>query len=431
MCLERNGVRKNHWFDGDGSILKITISEGEVNSSFKVVPTTTYKDEEKAGKFIYAGVGNKPFGFFKNLTTLGIPTQRVNTNIISLNNGTLLALGEGGRPFRLNSENLEPIKEDDTLGGVLTDSMAYIAHPKVDPKDGNIYSIGKDSMNPKILHLYKSEPNEGKIILHNKIKFDSEALLNHDCCLAGDYLIVTLMPIKLNVLPMILKLKTFAECLTFDKNLPNKIAIIDKKTLNLVKTIEYSPSRFFYHYSNSFVENNVLNIDMVDYDSTIFNFSKFPIEYLNGFKDSKFNGELVRIKCDITEGKFISRDTIFKNCEFPVIDENDSGKKYEEIICLSSLDDKLYYNNYTKINLKTGKTLVKENNKTLYPNELNIINEKYLATVCYDAIKDKSELHILSRENLETISISELPYVFPMGFHGIWKDNASEMNKKI
>jgi len=105
--LERNGDWVHHPFDGDGMITSMHFRNGKVNLTNRFVRTKAWKEEEKAGKFLYRGVfGTKKSGLSIS-NAFDIRLKNIaNTHVVKLGD-ELLALWEAAEPHSLNPETLK------------------------------------------------------------------------------------------------------------------------------------------------------------------------------------------------------------------------------------------------------------------------------------------------------------------------------------
>ena len=131
-CLERDGYRVHHPFDGDGMIAAMHFCDGKVHLSNRFVRTEGWLAEEKAGKVLYRGVfgTQKPGGRLANAFDLRLKNI-ANTNVVRLGD-QLLALWEAAEPHALDPDSLET-RGLSRLDGVLKKGEAFSAHPRFDP----------------------------------------------------------------------------------------------------------------------------------------------------------------------------------------------------------------------------------------------------------------------------------------------------------
>jgi all-trans-8'-apo-beta-carotenal 15,15'-oxygenase len=413
---ERKGVRLNHWFDGDGAIVRLEFNNGEVLGSYKFIETKAYKEESKKGRFIYPNLGNTANTLWDKIRLSSYSANRANTNAFPVE-GKLLTLWEGGRPYSLDLETLDTIGEDN-LGGALKENMSYLAHPKMDPDSGEIYSIGQTYGDISGMNVYKSN-RRGDLIKWKNHKFNSQCMFIHDVCLAGDYIAFFVFPINLSLLPVLLRSKSVIDCLKYDPNSPSHLVILNKHDLSLVKTIKYN-AFFSFHYSNGYVDSQGnLIIDLVKYDD--FGVFKYT-ENLIKSETEMSQGRLVRFSIDVEKGSIKETVLYDKYCEFPIIDSNIVGKNYETLYMNYSESKDNLFHNICRYDINKDQMTRFNFGPNQYPSEAVYVKEaKSLLTVVYNADKDQSELYINDSNSLDPVSILELPEPIPLGFHGNWR----------
>src|SRR5579883_951520 len=200
--LERGGQRVKHWFDGDGGILGIQFANGTATGVYRYVQTAGYQAETQAGRFLYGGYGMLPPGPWWERFKHG-PKNAANTSVLALPD-KLLALWEGAVPHALTLDTLDTLGLDD-LGGL--DGAAYSAHPKRDPQTGEIFNFGVTFGANGVLNLYRSDAS-GTIRQRGQVPLHGLPMI-HDWVLAGRYMVFCVPPVRLQALPVLLRLKSY------------------------------------------------------------------------------------------------------------------------------------------------------------------------------------------------------------------------------
>ena len=227
--LVRGDWRVGHWFDGDGAILAVHFREREASAVYRYVQTKGYQEETAAGQFLYGNYGMTAPGPIWNQWLKPVKNS-ANTSVLALTE-RLLALWEGGQPYALDLNTLDTIGVDN-LGG-LKEGLTYSAHPKRDPNTGAIYNFGISlgGLNAT-LNLYQSD-RTGKIIKQSALPLKGVPLI-HDFVLAGPYLIFLMPPVRLNILPVMIGLKSYSDTLEWHPQLGTQILVFQRDTLELV-----------------------------------------------------------------------------------------------------------------------------------------------------------------------------------------------------
>jgi all-trans-8'-apo-beta-carotenal 15,15'-oxygenase len=92
-------------------------------------------------------------------------------------------------------------------------NVPYSAHPKQDPDTGEIFNFGVTYKQSTALNIFKSD-RSGKIIKRKSIPLPGLSPI-HDFAIAGKYLVFCIPPVRLDVLPVLLKLKSYGEALVW------------------------------------------------------------------------------------------------------------------------------------------------------------------------------------------------------------------------
>lgn len=124
-----------HWFDGDGMIHNVNISNGKASYRNRYVRTEAFEIEKQLGKAIWPGLMNLP----RFDGPHGIMMKNVANTSLVWHAGKLLALWEAGEPYIIDSSSLETLGSH-TFGGKL--ESTFTAHPKVDPVTGEMTFFG-------------------------------------------------------------------------------------------------------------------------------------------------------------------------------------------------------------------------------------------------------------------------------------------------
>lgn len=130
--LEPRG--RYHWFDGDGMLHAIELRDGRASYRNRWVRTKGFELERKRDRAIWTGVLERPQ--FDNPDG---PTKNCANTSVVMHAGKLLALHEQGEPYEIGLPGLE------TRGPYTFRKRlhhAFSAHPKIDPKSGEMFSFG-------------------------------------------------------------------------------------------------------------------------------------------------------------------------------------------------------------------------------------------------------------------------------------------------
>ena len=155
--LERNGVRYQHWFDGDGMVQAYRVGRDGIQHFARKVQTAKYLAEKEAGRFLFGGAGSrvpKPQRSRDNDAT-----NPANISVVPYED-RLLALWEAGSAHALDPKTLAT--QSAVTWSPETERMPFSAHPVVDA-DGSLWNFGAAQWaGPSgVLILYRIQPGQG------------------------------------------------------------------------------------------------------------------------------------------------------------------------------------------------------------------------------------------------------------------------------
>ena len=336
--LFRNGSGRNqlggewfpHWFDGDGMISAVRFDQGGMRFANRYVRTDNYRDETAAGRIRHRGFGKmRPGGVPAN--AFRQPANVSNTSVL-MHGGRLLSLWEGGPPFSLDPTTLET-RGIETFDGKV---KAFSAHPKVDPRTGEIFNFGIDYGRRTTLTIYRID--KAGIAAFEPIVLP-DPVMNHDFVLTERHLVFCIGPILVQPVRMILGLKSFDATLTWDGARPTRILIVPRDGRSAPRWVETGPF-FQFHFANGFEESDgTLVLDLARYPdyATIG-------EALRSYWKSEWPADgmarLTRLRID-PAGTVESQtfDTGVAN-EFPSIDPRRVGRAYRYAYFASNPSDR-------------------------------------------------------------------------------------------
>ena len=260
--FERGDKRYGHYLDGDGYIIKVTISNGIVTFKSKFVKTEEYVKENNAQKVLFRSTFRTQRKENIIADTICINNafdlklkNGANTNVIFWADA-LLVLFEAGVPYKLDTFSLDTLKEDDlNLGNQLKSGMSVLvpilkqyfpgihdeifgssmtAHPKIDPVNNRLIGwtwrakVGNSPLetNPQ-LEIHEWDSLMKKELPSTTHDLMSTTVAPHDFSISENYYVFIENRVKGNTIPYILGKKCPAECVD--------IIPTENMILNLVK----------------------------------------------------------------------------------------------------------------------------------------------------------------------------------------------------
>ncbi|MGF1603171.1 MAG: carotenoid oxygenase family protein [Thermosynechococcaceae cyanobacterium] len=423
--LERGGCSMGHWFDGDGAILGVHLTEAGATGVYRYVQTAGYQAESEAGTLLYGNYGMVAPGALWNRFRHGTKNA-ANTSVIALPD-RLLALWEGGQPHALDLDTLNTQGLDNL--GSLSSEQAYSAHPKRDPKTGDIFNFGVSYGKKASLHLYRSDKT-GTIQRQNTVPLDHLPMI-HDFVLAGPYLLFCISPLSLNPLPLMAHLKSYSDCLNWKPELGTQILVIDRNTLEVVSRSEAEPW-YQWHFSNGTLnDHGLLVVDVARYPD--FSTNQFLKEVASGQIKTEAPSALWQLIVNPKTGKLEEANAVLdRDCEFPVVSPNEVGQASRHTYLSLRRQDAPrtdLFGTIGRFDYQTGELTEADLGAHCYGSEPIFAPDPdhpglgWVLTVVFDCDRNQSEVWIFDSAHLNEDPLCRLalPSVVPMGFHGTWQ----------
>jgi carotenoid cleavage dioxygenase-like enzyme len=423
--LQRNGQSVGHWFDGDGAVLGVHFSDGGATGVYRYVQTQGWQQESQVGHYTQAGYGMLPPGSW--LTRLNKPVKNpANTSVLALSD-KLLALWEGGEPHAMNLETLKTIGLDD-LGWLA--GRPFSAHPRRDPVTGDILNFGVSTGAKTTLNLYRTDAS-GNLRQQGAVPLKGLELI-HDCVLAGRYLIFCIPPIHFDLLPLIARLKSFSDAMTWKPDRGTEIIVCDRTTLQVISRSHTDPW-FQWHFGNGYeLPDGSVVIHLVRYPDSQPN--QRLKEVASGQLQTAADSLLWQLRLNPQTGQVLEMEQVCdRPCEFPVTAPQEVGQPsrytYLSLHRQGTNTRTEIYDAIARLDHQTGTLTEADLGNHHYPTEpiyapdADQPDQGWILTVVYDGNTHSSEVWVFNAAALdqEPVCRLALPQVIPPSFHGTWK----------
>ena len=224
---------------------KFVSEEAEKRAIFRTFGTTFDGDQLKRGLMIEPPVNVSVYPFA----------------------GKLLAFGEQGLPYQLDSHSLETLGQFD-FGGTINDISPFAAHPKIDPQTGEMFNFGISfSAREPFLNLYRFD-KQAQLIYRQRLRLDYAASL-HDFGLSENHAIFYVSPYILDMQSLARDGKPLMESLEWQPALNSSLMIAGRETGELECTLNVG-NRYCLHFINCFEENGLLNVDVIELERPVY-----------------------------------------------------------------------------------------------------------------------------------------------------------------
>jgi carotenoid cleavage dioxygenase-like enzyme len=191
--LYRNGPNPQfsspgaHWFVGDGMLHAFHLQNGKASYRNRWVRTPKWLAEHDAGRALFGGFGRKLPDAPAAITDGGV----ANTNII-YHAGRLLALEEGHLPTEIEPHTLATRGYCDYDGRI---KAPFTAHPKIDPKTGELVFFGYNASGPLTPTLtFGAVSASGTVTRLDRFEAPYASMV-HDFIVTENHLLFPILPV--------------------------------------------------------------------------------------------------------------------------------------------------------------------------------------------------------------------------------------------
>ncbi len=308
-------------FNGDGMITRFHFHDGQCDFRQRWAKTDKWKLENEAGKAL--------FGAYRNPLTddesvKGKIRSTANTNAFVFG-GKLWAMKEDSPALLMDPASMESFGFE-KFGGKMT-GETFTAHPKIDPKTGNMVAIGyaASGLCTDDVTLYEISPT-GEMLYEAWFKVPYYCMM-HDFGMTEDYLI-------LHIVPSIGSWERLEKGLPhfgFDTTMPVYLGIIPRRADLKQEDIRWfkRDNCFASHVMNAWQEGSKIHFDIPEAKNNMFPF--FPDVHGAPFNGQEAMSYLTRWTVDLASNSdaFESVTQLTQTAgEFPRIDDRFVGQPY-------------------------------------------------------------------------------------------------------
>ncbi len=404
-------IGQYHWFDGDGMLHGVRISNGKASYRNRYVQTRGFKIERDENRAIWAGIlgpsqPNNPYGPYKNVANTALTWHA----------GQFLALWEGGAPHAIELPGLETVGEY-TYNGKLTSS--FTAHPKIDPVTGEMMFFGYSFVPPFLKYSIASA--EGELLRTVPIELPVGVMM-HDFAITEHYTIFMDLPVTFRMERM----QRGEPGLMFESDRPSRFGIVPRHGDNSsIRWFESSPC-YVFHTLNAYEEGDEVVLVACRMNSTNILMSEpTPVENEGDI------ARLYRWRFNLTTGMVREEVLDDRASEFPRVNEQLLGRptRYGYTAWIATPPMPLIHG-LIKYDFSNGNSQIHEFGAGRYGGEAVFVprpgaaaeDDGWLITFVHDTVEETSELVVVNAQDVtaEPIARILIPQRVPYGFHGAW-----------
>ncbi len=240
-----------HWFDGDAMVHAVHFADGKATYRNRFIQTQDFLEEQAAGEPLWSGIMERPdFSRFPRVFK-----DTANTDLVWYNNELLALWWLGGDPYRVRLPDLATCGIE-TFGATLTTKMS--AHPKVDPRTGQLVFLDFDPVPPYLtVGVADAVDGEARVVRSQPIELDGPRL-QHDIALTRDWVILFDFSFQWD---MAAAGRGERARLVFVRDVPSRFGLLSRHDANApVRWFETDPC-FMYHVVNAWQSDEIDGTD--------------------------------------------------------------------------------------------------------------------------------------------------------------------------
>jgi len=403
-----------HWFTGDGMIHAFQVEDGRVSYKNRYVRTPKWELEREHGRSLFAGFN--PMA--SDPLAMGKDGGVANTNILS-HAGKLLALEEGHMPFEMEPGTLNSLGYAQAYKGRVT------AHPKIDPKTGEMvwfgYGVGAAPLSAGM--SYGVTDATGRVVRRDDFQAPYASMV-HDFIVTENYVLFPIMPLTGSLERAMKGLPAYA----WEPEKPVMVGVMRRDAD--VSTIRWfnAPASYVFHPMNAYEQDGAIVADICRYDAA----PLFPLA--DGSPGQRTAARLYRWTFDLSGATDAIREEAIDDldCEFPRFDERLAGSAYQHGFYAADPtgSKSVKLNAIAHLDLKSGRRQVHEFNggdltsePVFTPRSAGAAEgDGWLTAVVWRAGENRSDFVVFEALDVAKgpIAVARLPRRVPFGFHGNW-----------
>ncbi|MCC2679844.1 MAG: putative dioxygenase [Pseudobdellovibrio sp.] len=426
--FERGNMRRRMVIDGDGMVRRFQIKNGKAFFTNRHIRTEKFRDEEKAGRYIYPSFAML-VPKYDSMFTNSVAKMKNQASVTTFSfGGRVFATDEVQPLTELHPVTLQTIGEAKLLPDA---SVKFMAHYRI------------TNFGQKRLHLLSFDPLRKKAQVYSfNEQFQVTARSQqvsisqsfHDWHVTPEYFVFLLPPLSVGSYGMVKAvagLATIADAMSFNSQEKAKVLILPKDNRE-AKLYALPHAIDSWHAVNAYQEDSNIVFDFVASRSRPNTASnKSPMarimrgEILPTNKLRSTTVDRVIINYETNQAKYTHNRFGLAGIEMPTINQALTGRKAPDAYFVRGLEGT--DTQVAHLNLLTGEKEIYDFGPEKFTTEPIVApganGKNYLLSEVFSYKDRKSYLAVFDAANISRGPICEiwLRHHLPIGFHGFWK----------
>jgi all-trans-8'-apo-beta-carotenal 15,15'-oxygenase len=436
--FDRGGRRKHSALDGDGLVVAFVLKGPAPRVLAKFVQTDKYREEARAGRFLYATwTTRRTGGFLRNLGGRLHPRGQAGVTAMRWDD-RLFAFDESVQPWEIDPQTL------DTVGyaplGLGEGQIRHSAHPKIDPVTREWIHFGTDYARRTQLHL--TTFGEGMALRSHRLLPVDGAPYMHDFAVSAGHVVFIRHPVEVGLLKLIAGLSSIKDGMRWHPERGNQLLLLDRAGSDTKPLVLETDAAWVWHTLNAHDRGSETIVDFVGYEAPDHFLGREALlsGVMLGKPESSMSigspGKIRRYVIDRAARRVREEIVDPSHHDFPFVDPRRSTRRHRfGYFVAASRGGGWLTSAIERVDMDTGKTARHDFGEAQYclepvfvprpgpfADEPGAQEPGWLLTLVYDGRANTSRLVVLDAEDLPGGPIAQLHVdrPLPFRFHGTW-----------